>query len=211
MLGRYRRLVVALALAVASGLAVDAATAAPPPGTTLVAVARDLPAGHHLEAADLTGVSVPEQAVPAGAVPAGAGPADGLVGEVLAAPVRRGEVVTDVRLLSSFTRGLASGQVALPLHLADEGAVRWVRPGQRVSVLAVTADPVSGAAGTSDPADVVARDVVVLDVPQPADPSSFGAADPAGAAVVLLSVSEQQARTLAGRAAGGWLTVTVMP
>jgi len=40
--------------------------------------------------------------------------------------------------------------------------------------------------------------------------SPFGGAD-AAVPVVLLSVTEQQARTVAARSATGWLTVTLLP
>lgn len=208
---RYRRLVVALLLAVASGVAVDAATAVPPPGTPVTSAARDLPAGTTLQGADLVQVAVPR-----GAVPAGALPRDDLVGRVLAAPVRRGEAVTDVRLLGSVS-GLGAGQVAVAVRLGDAGAVRWVQPGQRVDVLAVPADPLGGGVDVRrDQADVVARNVVVLDVPAPADSSAFGAGVVGGAAgadapVVLLSVDGTEARSVAASSAGAWLTLTLLP
>lgn len=206
LLGRHRRLVVALLLATASGVAVDAATARPPAGVLVVAAAADLPAGHLLAAADLTQVAVPRGVVPEGVVSAGA-----LVGEVLAAPMRRGEVVTDVRVLTSVAGGLSAGQVALAVRLDDEGAVRWLRPGQRVDVLAVPADPLSGVvAAGSGRAEVVARGVAVLDVPGPGSGSAFPTVE-AASSTVLLALDGDDARTVAASSAAGWLTLTLLP
>jgi len=205
LLRRYRRLVVAALLAAASGVAVEAATAAPPAGVLVAVAASDLPAGHALAETDLAQVALPAVAVAGGVVPL----AD-LVGEVLAAPVRHGEAVTDVRVLSSVASGLSAGQVGLAVRLGDDGAVRWLRPGQRVDVLAVPADPVSGAVdGGSGRADVVARAVTVLDVPERGGGSAFVAADASSA--VLLALDEDDARSVAASSAGGWLTLALLP
>jgi pilus assembly protein CpaB len=187
-------------------LAVDAATAAPPRGVDVTTAARDLPAGHTLGAGDLRSVAVPRAAVPAGTVTA-----DRLVGDVLAAPVRAGEVLTDVRVLGSANAAVAPGHLALPVRLGDAGAVQWLRPGVRVRVLAVLADPVSGEVTNEPAARVVAREVVVLDVP---DRGGGGLGLDGGGTdgtVVLLSVPEPDARAVAAAGAGGWLTVALLP
>src|SRR5689334_11538882 len=94
---RRRRLLAAvlLAIAVAAGLRVVAAPA--PVTVAVLAAGRDLPAGTLLEGDDLTRVALPPGGVPDGAT-TGLGDA---VGRTLAAPLRRGEPLTDVRLVGS--------------------------------------------------------------------------------------------------------------
>src|SRR3954468_20224661 len=91
VLARRRSLAAVLtAVAVVAGLR---AAAAPPPVRVLVPVAaRDLPAGAVLRAGALAEASFAPGSVPAGV-------AAGAAGRVLAAPLRRGEPVTDVRLV----------------------------------------------------------------------------------------------------------------
>ena len=160
------------AAAVATGLSVVAP--GEEPRHVVVAAARDLPAGAELTADDLARLPLPEGAVPAGAL-VDHGEA---TGRLLAAPVRRGEPLTDVRLLGA---GLVpdDGQVGVPVRVADPAAGRLVEPGDRVDVLATDLD---GAA-----ARTVAGDVAVLAVPDLPDDLGEGAlvvvaTTPAGAA-----------------------------
>lgn len=136
---RRRRLLVAVlvAVAVASGLR---SVAAPPPATVEVTVAAtDLPPGRVLDAGDLRVVAVPPGVVPASAVRSPAG-------RTLAAGLRAGEPVTDVRLVGpDLTDGLA-GVVALPVRLPDAGAVDLLRVGDEVDLLG--ADPRGGGVST---------------------------------------------------------------
>lgn len=90
LLSRHRRLLAAFLAAVA---AVAGLAAARPRahGVRVLVAARDLPAGATLRAADLAGRVLPARAVPDGVVSRAAG-------RILAAPVRRGEPLTDVRL-----------------------------------------------------------------------------------------------------------------
>src|SRR5262245_43322414 len=107
-----RRLLAALltAVAVASGL--HAATAAPPARVQVLVAAHDLPSGAVLAVGDLRTVGFSPGSVPDGAV---ADPA----GRTLAAPLRAGEPVTDVRLVGpSLTDGYP-GLSAVPVRLPD--------------------------------------------------------------------------------------------
>lgn len=63
-----------------------------------------------------------------------------VVGSTLAGPARRGEVITDVRLLGSRLAESAAGKDAriVPLHPADSALVDLVRPGDVVDVLAAS-------------------------------------------------------------------------
>ncbi len=157
-LRRYRRPLSAVLLAAAAGTAVHAALPGPP-GTAVVVVGADLPAGHVLSAADLTTALVPEAAVPDGALDSA-----GLEGARLASAVRAGEPVTDVRLSGAgLVRALPSGQVAVPVLLAAQ--VRpWLAVGQQVRLLPVAAtervDP-SAQGGAEGP---VVEAATVLDI-----------------------------------------------
>jgi Flp pilus assembly protein CpaB len=144
-----RRLLAAVLAAVAVAAALQA-TARPAPATVAVTVAaRDLPVG---------AVVAPEDLATAAWTPDSA-PADlpDPVGRVLAAPVRAGEPVTDVRLVGP---GLTEGRpdlAAVPVRLPDAGMAALLEVGDEIDLLA--ADPRSGGA------DVVAAGVPVLALP----------------------------------------------
>jgi len=78
------------------------------------------------------------------------------VGSTLAGPARRGEVLTDVRLLGPRLAQSAAGPDAriVPLHLADSALLDLTRPGDVVDVLAASDDD-------TDPR-VVATDAIVV-------------------------------------------------
>ncbi|MFI8948284.1 hypothetical protein ACIGO6_17450 [Streptomyces sp. NPDC053750] len=86
--------------------------------------------------------------------------------------------------------------VAAPVRIADAAAVRLLRPGDRVDVVA------AGDGGAGDAA-VVARGVRVTDVPDPADGSS------ADGALVVVSVPRATAHRLVGAGALSRLAVTL--
>src|SRR6478752_7345068 len=174
VLRRRRLLAAALtAVAVAGGIH---ATAAPPPARVAVPVAaHDLPAGVVLSAGDLT-----ESEFAPGSVPDGV--AADAAGRILAAPLRRGEPVTNVRLVG---RALTDGHpdlIALPVRLPDAGMVDLLRAGDRVDLLA--ADPQGSGART------VATDVLVLAVPR-ATAAGTGAAA-TGGRLVLVGVHPEE-------------------
>lgn len=81
---------------------------------------------------------------------------DKIVGSTLAGPARRGEVLTDVRLLGPRLARSAAGSDAriVPLHLADTALLDLVRPGDVVDVLAAADDDAAPR--------VVATDAVVV-------------------------------------------------
>lgn len=194
LLRRHRRLVVAalVATCVAAGL-----RSVSPPAPTLVAVtvaARDLPGGSVLRPPDLTRARLPPAAVPAGTLTVSA------VGRTLAGPVRRGEPVTDVRLIGArLVASLAHGMVATPVRLADSAIGSLISPGDLVDVLAAPADPAARATTT-----VAAAGVRVLAVPTPA---SAGAVSGEGS-LVLLATTRSDALALAGAATAERLSIT---
>ena len=162
--------------------------------------ARDLPAGTILAQADLRIVSLPARAVPAGAarqVPV-------LLGRTLAGPVRRGETVTDARLVGpGLTAGLGPQESsAVPVRVAEAEAAALVRPGDRVDVLGTPVDAAGVAGGATDAVEV-ATGVRVLAV--------LRGDEAADGVVLVVAAAPAAARRLAGAAARHRLTVTVRP
>src|SRR3954452_19155694 len=109
VLARRRVLAAALA-AVAVAAGVQAARPQPPTRAAVLVAAHDLPAGTLLTAHD-----VRRAAYAPGSVPSGL--ADAPVGRTLAAPLRAGEPVTDVRLVGPALTDGYPGLVAVPVRL----------------------------------------------------------------------------------------------
>ncbi|HWI43641.1 MAG TPA: SAF domain-containing protein [Nocardioides sp.] len=188
VLRRRRPLAVALA-----GVAVAASlhTLAPPAPRTagLLVAARDLPAGHTLAADDLAEVAVPPGVVPDGA-------AGDAVGRLLAAPLRRGEAVTDVRLVGAALTSADPGTVALPVRLSDAGQAALLEPGDRIDLLAT--DP------RADTTTELATGVSVLAVPAKTE-----AADGAlPGRLVVLGVASGDVHRVTAAAVAAFVTFT---
>lgn len=185
------------ALVLAVRPADDVAVAVPETASVVVA-ATDLAAGTVLTAGALSLVGLPPGAVPAGV----ARSPDELIGRVLAGHLRRGEPVTDVRLVGpGLTAMLAPGQVAAPLRLPDLAVAGLVAAGDRVDVLVTAPDATA--------AEVVAAGALVL------APSATPADDTPGGDVaeglLLLAVDEATGARLAAASTSGTLGVTLVP
>ena len=180
----------------AAAVATALPTLAPPPvpAVGVVAAAHDLSPGSPLVAADLRSVSLPRSVAPEGALTSFAS----ALGRVLASPVRRGEALTDVRLLGSGLLLRGRGLVAAPVRLADPATAALLHAGDRVDVLAVPTEPRVTTSATS-----VAAGLQVLAVPSP------GQSDPDGALVVLAATPATALR-LAAAAVGSRLSITVL-
>ena len=131
-----------------------------------------------------------------------------VVGSTLASPTRRGEVLTDVRLLGSRLAEAAIGSKAgpgariVPLHLADSALIDLVRVGDVVDVLAA---PANDAPGSAPPTTkVVATDAVVVLVSAKEKTQSAE-----GDRVVLVALPARVANTVAGSALGQTVTLTL--
>ncbi len=156
----------------------------PAPHTVAVAVAaHDLPSGTVLAPGDLV-----ERRLPAAVAPAGSDAHP--IGRTLAAPVRRGEPVTDVRLVAPSLVAALPGRVALPVRIADADAVGLLRVGDHVDLVA--ADPRRGTAS------YVAVDVPVLALPDPPGSDTVrGASGLTGRLVVVAALSSDVTRIAA--------------
>ena len=163
-----RRPLAALCAGVAVAVGVHAATAAPPATVTVLAAARDLPAGAVLASADLRRLPLPPEAVPDGV-------AEYAAGRTLAAPVRAGEPITDVRLVGADLAAAHPDLATLPVRLPDAGLADLLDTGDRIDLLAT--DPQAGGSR------VVAADALVLATPPHVE--AAGATSPPGALVVL--------------------------
>jgi pilus assembly protein CpaB len=171
----------AAALLVAAGVIAIGGRPGPAAGIRVLAIVRDLPAGSTLGPADLTTLML--TAVPDGALRA---PPQAL-GHLLSGPVRKGEVLTDVRLLSIAGPSPGPGRVAVPIRPADPGTVDLLSPGVHVAVLSVAEN---GAA------TVLAADAVVLAIP-PASKSD------AAKRLVVLSVPRAAADRVTAASVNG--------
>lgn len=165
---RRRRLLAGLLTAVAVAAGLQATTAPPPSRVTVLVAAHDLPAGTVLATDDVRRVGFAPGSVPEGV-------ADDPSGRTLAAPMRAGEPVTDVRLVGPALTDGYPGLVAVPVRLPDAGMAELLRVGDRIDL--VSADPQGRSAVT------VAADVPVLALPD--TPTEVGATGLTGRLVVV--------------------------
>ncbi|MEW9533120.1 flagellar biosynthesis protein FlgA [Microbispora sp. NPDC049125] len=200
LLARRRRPIAA----VLAGLAVVCVLQSirPPRGVEVFAAARDL-AGGRLSASDLMVVRLPPDAVPDGALRPGSSGVDRVsaqvpsgqmpAGRVLVGPVRRGEPLTDARLLTQGALAAQGpGMVATPVRIADPGAATLLSAGDVVDVLAAF----------EDRAFTVAQQVRVMTrLPGEADEG----------ALLVLATTSSQAAQLAQAQAQGRLSVAIHP
>ncbi|HUE35042.1 MAG TPA: SAF domain-containing protein [Mycobacterium sp.] len=166
----------------------------------VVVAARDLTPGIALAADDLRVEKRLATTVPDGSQAS----LGAVVGATLAGPTRRGEVLTDVRILGSRLAESTAGPGAriVPLHLADSALIDLVRVGDVVDVLAAPAT--DGPTGTAAVTKVVATDAVVVLV---SAKQKVQAAD--SDRVVLVALPARVANTVAGSALGQAVTLTL--
>jgi pilus assembly protein CpaB len=203
--GWPRRLLIGVLLVAAAVLALrpdDPPAPAATVGATqhVVVAARDLAAGTELGAADLRIVSMPVGIVPSGSSPRAAG----LIGRIAAGAIRRGEALTDARVVGpGLTAGLDPGEsAAVPVRIADPEAAALVRVGDRVDVLGTPVAP-DGSQATAGETVTIASAVRVLAV--------LRSRDPADGVVLVVAIGAAAARTLAGAAGRHRLTVNLRP
>lgn len=185
----------------AAGLVILAAVAAlrDDPGgrqTDVVVAGRDLTPGTELTAADVVVEKRNADEIPDGSV-AGL---DATAGATLAGPVRRGEVLTDVRLLGPHLADAAAGPDAriVPLTLADAAVLDLLRPGDVIDVVAAAPE-----AGT-EPRLIATGAIVVL-----VSAETTGLVGGSGNRVVLVALPATAARTVAAAALVDAIGVTL--
>lgn len=162
----------------------------------VVVAERDLSPGVTLTADDVGLRRRSVSTVPDGA----AATVDAVVGSTLAGPSRRGEVLTDARVLGPRLTGLSAGPDprVVPLHLADAAVLDLVRPGDVVDVLG--APP-----GDADAQPrVLAGNAVVVLVSAPPNTPGAGAER-----VVLVALPAPAANVLAGATLVQTVTLTI--
>jgi len=203
--GWPRRVVIGVLLVVAAVLALRPNLEQPPvaaagPTQHVVVAARDLAAGTELAATDLRTVSMPVGIVPSGASPRAAG----LIGRIAAGAIRRGEALTDARVVGpGLAAGLEAGEsAAVPVRIADPDVAALVRVGDRVDVLGTPVAP-DGTQATAGETLTVASAVRVLAVLRSRDPSD--------GVVLVVATGGAAAHTLTGAAARHRLSVNVRP
>lgn len=170
----------------------------------VVVAARDLTPGTALAADDVRLETRSHATIPDGST---ADPT-AVVGATLAGPARRGEVLTDVRLLGSRLAEAAIGAKAgagariVPLRLADGALLDVVRVGDVVDVLAA---PAADSPATGQPVGkVVATDAVVVLVS-----SRRNAQATEGDRVMLVALPARVANSVAASTLGQAVTLTL--
>ncbi|MDY6996188.1 MAG: SAF domain-containing protein [Actinomycetota bacterium] len=152
----------------------------------VLVASRALTPGTELTAADVALENRSRATIPEGAVT----DPDAAVGATPAGPVRRGEVLTDVRLLTPRLTESAAGPDAriVPLTLADAAVVDLLREGDIVDIVAAPED-----SGTE--ARVIATRAIVVLVSAEKTGIASG-----GGRVVLVALPAAAARTVAAAA-----------
>jgi Flp pilus assembly protein CpaB len=196
----WRRRLLAAGLAAGSvAFALQALAPPPPAGTDVVVAARDLAAGSVVSTGDLRVAHRPTGDVPSGALTSTAA----ATGRPVSSAVRRGEVLTDVRLVGPGTlRGLADGTVAAPVRVADAESAALLRPGDVVDLFAASAAPDV----PTGEARLVASGVRVLLAPRQRSSLTAGLGN---GALLLVATSSSTAARLAAAAVSDRLSIVL--
>ncbi|MDP9903355.1 MULTISPECIES: Flp pilus assembly protein CpaB [Arthrobacter] len=198
-LNHNRRLVVALLLCVAAGIAVHQLTPPSEQRVTVLAAARDLPAGSTLMDSDLKPLEVLPDGVPAGAL----SPKTGYGGKQLASPLRKGQIPTDAQLLGpGLLTGTAPATAAVPLRMADPASIQLISPGQVVDVVLTAAD---GPEGPGKKSELLASAVPVLWTSGQGGKATQWLGTNEADGLVVVAANPQQAEILAGASTRGKL------
>ena len=157
-------------------------------------VLSDLPAGHLLQPEDVRAREVPTDLLPEGTLDIDDLP----VGRPVAAPLRAGQLLTDLSVVSpTALQAHPPGTVLATVRITDPAATETVAVGDRVSVIG--ADLRSVGAAT-----VVARAVPVVALPGEESDGGLGHGRP-----VVLAVDGATALALADAAVGSALSLVV--
>jgi hypothetical protein len=125
-----------------------------------------------------------------------------LAGKQLAAPLRKGQLLTDAQLLGpGLLAGTPPGSAAVPLRMADPSSIQLVSPGQLVNVVLTAANGFDQQA----PSEVLATAVPVLWTSGKGGQSGqwLGTAETDG--LIVVAANAEQAARLAGASTQGKL------
>ncbi len=188
----HRRLLAAgfAGLAVLFGLgAMKTAT----PGVSVVVARHDLVSGSVLTAEDLRTTSLPTTGRPSHASTSTAK----LIGQRIAGPMGKGEVVTDYRLLQpGLLNGYDKGLVLSTIRIADSTQLSSLKVGDHVNVIGSDPDGESGST-------VIARRVEIVSLPRTGSDNDSPAA--------TLAVPEKIGLRLAEAATEARLSLLTVP
>lgn len=190
VLGR-RRLLCALCVAGAVVAGLRALAPTPPPTVPVTVAAHDLPAGSTVTAADVETVDFPEAAAPAGT-------SSYAVGRTTTGPLRRGEPITDARLVGANLLEGYPGLVAVPVRIPDDGAVSLLRVGDRIDLLAT--DQRTGET------ERVGDDVPVIALPRPDEAATLQSAS---GRLIVVGTTPELSENVASAAATRYLMATI--
>jgi Flp pilus assembly protein CpaB len=202
LLRRHRTPVVLGLIVIAVLSALDAIGGSAPRATNAVVVVRDVPAGAALSSDDVALRPVDGSTVPATALRS----LDDAIGRRLTVAASTHEILTPDRLV--VPRAIErSGAVLAPVRLADGEVAGLLATGDRVDVLAATADAAGGGAAAA----VVAENARVAAVPiADADQGGWLSAGPARSdGMVVVEVPPEAAARIAGAAASARLSVVL--
>lgn len=186
---RIIRRALALLLVLAAGVLAIMQQPDEPVGTSVYAATRDLPIGHLVAATDFRQVTV--TLAPQGALL----PPETISGHSLASAVRRGEILTDVRLVDTAGPQAGPGRTAVPVRAIEPAVAALLAPGMHVALFAVN---------ELDSAALLTDDAIVLWTPEPHQGERIGGA---ATQLVVLSVANDVADTVAAAALSGTIGV----
>ncbi|MET0821603.1 MAG: SAF domain-containing protein [Aeromicrobium sp.] len=158
----HRRLLAAVCAALAVLSALSAVRQSPQTETILVA-RRDLASGTVVTADDIATAAVPRAAAPDHVLAR-----HRALGRRVAGPMRAGEPLTDVRLVGPGSLDGYGADAVFTTIRVERADAAAIGAGDRVDVVAV-------APGGESPAEIVARDVEVVTVPDDADQAEAAA------------------------------------
>ncbi|MGH3423496.1 MAG: SAF domain-containing protein [Nocardioidaceae bacterium] len=189
-----RRPLAALCAAVAVTAALQVVRPPAPETVPVLVAAHDLDAGTTLAGDDVTVAERRPEALPVHSYDA----AGDATGRTVAAPMRAGEAVTDLRLVHpGLLDGYPDGSALSAVRVADRAALTGLRVGDEVNVIGV--DP----RGRREP-EVIARRARVVALPEPGPDAGHDAGQDA---VVLVAVPQDVALELADAAVTTRLSV----
>lgn len=199
VLWRWRHALLAVAVVCAVGVVVQEVRPPEPATVPALVLARDVPAGVPLEEADVLRAELPRDLAPARVLRA---PPEA-VGRRLAVGLPTGfPLAAEVLVGPGLAAGTAPGDVVVPVRLADAAVTRTLRPGDRVDLLAATAD----AAASEGGAEVVAAGALVVALEEGGGGGLLGAEEPAS--LVFVAVPRGAAPDVVG--ASAWAPLRVV-